>query len=1080
MKKIFNKTNLSISILLVIITTITIFPQRIIDKGKGNHNHTKKGFMDGNLVETVYYNFGEIGDWQNEPTRSGVWPKGSGHTYVDGVAVMVQAEAKAPGGQVIHPLESNYYEFTRKSPSGVTYGWWPLPGYANPFQSAIARSDDENTWPTSWPDRPSDWDGQWNGFFGKNIKNADLETFFVFDDNEDRDYINKVNFRPDAEDTTRGGLGMQVRARGFQWSQVLAEDVIFWYYEITNMTTTDYSKTLFAEYVDWGVGGHDNSSNNAGDYDEVLDIAYAWSTVPVGSPGNWSPVGYSAYAFLESPGISDDNQDNDDDGVTDERRENNAVNFITNIANDPFIRNADADTLRFRIFYGYSWRPHWDADENANWRTYTDANLNGSWDEAEPLNDDVGADGIGQYDEGYTGRDEGEGNGRPDQGEPNFGILDKDESDQLGLTGFAIFPVHRYELHNDEENWNALSALPSPHGQVLSGVNLGNYFSSYLFHMFGKNTYSGMTGTTEETGETQRFSMSLIYGIDTDDLFRRKRTVQSIYNANYHFAKPPEKPIVKAIPGDQKVTLYWDSRAELTFDAFYQKYNFEGYKIYRSTEANFIENKIITDANGVGVFRKPIVTFDLVDGVKGLHPIDVNGAKFSLGNDSGLRHSFTDTTVLNGQTYYYAVVAYDQGFTSTNIQGEQLGIPPSETTSIIKVDVNGNYKTDINTAVVTPRAPSAGFIPAQINNFTMSGPGTGSGSVSVVDPDSLKSFETYRIEFFDSAAYHNNPHPWYRIVNYSTNDTLQRMTRFSGNDVQTLVLQGFSINMKNDTNVVVDFANSGWVEGSSNDIVTIGFDPRYANSFLTKRVNYPSDFEILFTEPGQGDSSFPASSFFSSFPSNITIKNLTEGTEHFQFVYYDPNNDRLFNAGDAIFLAFGDSAGKRATTSSDLHVAWSITLAKDTTLAVSDQIEPAPGDKIRITTRKPFRTGEYFEFTTQKSDFNSALAVQDMDKIAVVPNPYVGAASWEPNAATSGRGERRVYFIHLPRKCSIRIYTISGNLVQSLNHDSALDDGQEPWDLNTKDGMSLAFGVYVFHVEAEGIGSKIGKFAVIK
>ena len=28
---------------------------------------------------------------------------------------------------------------------------------------------------------------------------------------------------------------MQVRARGFQWSQVLAEDVIFWFYEITNM-----------------------------------------------------------------------------------------------------------------------------------------------------------------------------------------------------------------------------------------------------------------------------------------------------------------------------------------------------------------------------------------------------------------------------------------------------------------------------------------------------------------------------------------------------------------------------------------------------------------------------------------------------------------------------------------------------------------------------------------------------------------------------------------------------------------------------------------------------------------------------
>ena len=91
-----------------------------------------------------------------------------------------------------------------------------------------------------------------------------------------RDYINQYNFRPDAGDSTRGGLGMQVRARGFQWSQVLAEDVIFWYYEITNMSTTDYPKTLFAQYVDWGIGGHDNSSSNLGSYDKVLNISYAW------------------------------------------------------------------------------------------------------------------------------------------------------------------------------------------------------------------------------------------------------------------------------------------------------------------------------------------------------------------------------------------------------------------------------------------------------------------------------------------------------------------------------------------------------------------------------------------------------------------------------------------------------------------------------------------------------------------------------------------------------------------------------------------------------------------------------------
>ena len=470
-----------VATILLVYSNLTI-GQRIVDKNKGDHNQTKKGYMDGNLAATVYYNFGEIADWQNEPSRSGVWPKGTNHTYVDGVAIIVQAEATDPAGKLIHPLETNYYEFTRKnSAQTITYGWAPLPGYSAPYGTEPARSDVSSTWPEIWPDRPPDWKGSWNGFFGKGVFNADVETYFVFDDNEDREYLLRNNFTPDANDPSRGGLSMQVRARGFQWSQVLAEDVIFWYYEITNMGTYDYEKTLFAQYVDWGIGGHDNSSNNAGDYNELLDMSYAWSVVPFGSPGNWSPVGLAGYAFLESPGVPDDSKDNDSDGLTDEKRNNNAAIFINDPNQDPFLRNAFQDTSTFRQFYGYSWRPHWDADENANWKSYLDVNANGIWDLGEPLNNDVGADGIGPFDEGYSGSDEGEANGRPDEGEPNFGILDKDESDQLGLTGFKIYAVHIYELDNDEENWTVLSGLPEPHGQSLIGVNLGQLFFKLSF-----------------------------------------------------------------------------------------------------------------------------------------------------------------------------------------------------------------------------------------------------------------------------------------------------------------------------------------------------------------------------------------------------------------------------------------------------------------------------------------------------------------------------------------------------------------------------------------------------------------------
>jgi hypothetical protein len=1080
---------INLIIIFCIYVPVELYAQVIVDKNKGHHNNTKKGYMDGNLVETAYYNFGEVADWLNEPSRSGIWPKGTNHTYVDGIAIIVQAETEDPLGNLIHPLETNYYEFTRHDPAtGVAYGWWALPGYDNPYISSPARSDDPQTWPSHWPDRLSDWDGLWNGFFGKGIKNADLETFFVFDDNEDREYIINNNFHPDGEDLERGGLGMQVRTRGFQWSQVLAEDVIFWYYEITNMGTTDYEKTLFAQYIDWGIGGHDNSSNNAGDYNELLDISYAWSTVSFGSPGHWSPVGLAAYAFLESPGISDDRDDNDQDGLTDEKRDNDPTTFIEDPNLDPFLLNPFQDTLNFKEFYGYSWRPHWDADENGNWRTYLDLDENGKWDEGEPLNDDVGADGIGPFDEEYEGSDPDgtEANGRPDQGEPNFGVLDKDESDQLGLTGFKIFAVHVYELNNDEENWEVLSALPQPHGQQLVGVNLANYFSSYLFHMFGRNSYSVITGEPQEAGETERFSMGLIFGIDLDDLFRRKKTVQQIYNANYRFAKPPDKPIIKAIPGDRRVTLYWDDRAEFTFDAFYQKFNFEGYKIYRSTEFAFLENKIITDAYGKPTFRKPIAQFDLVDGVKGLHPIDVNGALFNLGDDSGIKHAFIDTTVQNGQTYYYAVVAYDQGFTTVTIEGELEGIPPAETTSILKKDIIGNITTDINTAVITPRAPAAGYIAPEIKNFFGTGPGTGKISVRILDPDSVRNFHTYRLEFEDSTKYHNNSNPYFSLTDYTANDTLIHLQQIQSSDDQTPVKDGMSIEIQSDLNVVIDLEMTEWKIGNSNYIVQVGFDSRFSAAYSGKRVDYPADFEILFTAPGQGDTSFIAGTFFQPIPSNIIVHNLTEDIEHFQFLFRDINDNQLFDVdsnsanGDAIFMVVGDSAGKPAETWSEARISWSMTLVKDTVIAEEDQRPPQVDDVFKIATRKPFRTGEFFEFISQGQDFDVSKAQSDLNKITVVPNPYTGAASWEPISNTVGRGERRIYFINLPHQCTIRIYTMSGKLVDTIEHNSTIADGQEAWDLVSKDGMDIAYGVYVYHVDAPGIGEKIDKFAIIK
>jgi hypothetical protein len=78
------------------------------------------------------------------------------------------------------------------------------------------------------------------------------------------------------------------------------------------------------------------------------------------------------------------------------------------------------------------------------------------------------------------------------------------------------------------------------------------------------------------------------------------------------------------------------------------------------------------------------------------------------------------------------------------------------------------------------------------------------------------------------------------------------------------------------------------------------------------------------------------------------------------------------------------------------------------------------------------------------------------------------------------RGPRKVYFNHLPRECTISIYTVAGDLVQTLYHEAEMNNGQEHWDLTTKDNFPLAFGMYIYHVNAPGVGEKIGRFAIIK
>ncbi|MCG2717000.1 MAG: hypothetical protein L6422_12165, partial [Candidatus Marinimicrobia bacterium] len=70
---------------------------------------------------------------------------------------------------------------------------------------------------------------------------------------------------------------------------------------------------------------------------------------------------------------------------------------------------------------------------------------------------------------------------------------------------------------------------------------------------------------------------------------------------------------------------------------------------------------------------------------------------------------------------------------------------------------------------------------------------------------------------------------------------------------------------------------------------------------------------------------------------------------------------------------------------------------------------------------------------------------------------------------------------HLPAQCTIRIFTVSGVLVDKIEVNNSSDNGTTHWDMLTKEGLEIAAGMYIYHVKAKATGDeKVGKFAVIK
>lgn len=549
-------------------------------------------------------------------------------------------------------------------------------------------------------------------------------------------------------------------------------------------------------------------------------------------------------------------------------------------------------------------------------------------------------------------------------------------------------------------------------------------------------------------GEKVTFTVANIFGINKADLLANTKLCQTVYDLNYKTANPPAQPIVTAVPGDQQVTLYWDADpSESDVDGFTGTNAFEGYKIYRSDDRGLSWGDPITNELGIPVAYVPIAECDLVNDITGASPIDPH---FNLGSDTGLFHKYTNKNLKNGVEYWYAVCAYDRD----DLFEGTVPVPPMANPQ----QSNAYYPND-NTVAVIPQARQAGWSTSSVTAVTHpSGNSQGSISVDIVDPNEVVA-GTYEVSFVIDPDFGTLV-----TVTLGGSTVLDPTPVVGPDDPDVDKLSVF-----NGIRLIAVDAESGWNEDECGQVVGDNLDWGFWDFENPYGSGMSDDYEVRFTEGGS--IAWQYSDPYGPVNVPYEIWNITTGMQINNDVYdrgdesFDiPNRDYIFPTNTPY-----EPSAYISTWPDDYNYYFRFT--EGSTFEI--------GDIYRIVTYKPFSGEDKYEFTATAAIVDATK--EDLDNITVVPNPYAITSSYEYSQTP---WEKELQFHHLPDECTIRIFTLSGELVQILNHvegdDGYRGPGVQAWNLWTYNSQEVAFGVYIYHIDAKGIGKKLGKFAIIK
>ena len=656
--------------------------------------------------------------------------------------------------------------------------------------------------------------------------------------------------------------------------------------------------------------------------------------------------------------------------------------------------------------------------------------------------------------------------GNPEVG--YFGMVVLGTPFDLGVTDAHFFRDLTGSITpgEDKQMWPVMISDPTSKNFIgtasdyFHGTN--KHFDDFSLTGVGKNpgptnwSMYVVTGPfSMKAGQSFKTTLAFSAALNLEKLKKNFETAQALYLNKFIGPAAPPSPRIKAIPGDRKVTLYWDDISEKAIDPVTKVQDFEGYKIYRSQDQGSSWGQKITNSKGELVGFVPVAQFDKKNFITGADPI--NNYNY-LGDDTGIVHMWVDTTVYNGVNYSYTITAYDSGSVSKNLESLE--------------SARGTTAADYNLVDVTPHSNPIGYNPAQVTLEQIADVGNGVFKIDVADPKSLMA-DNYLITF--------NKAPADSFI-VSNERSKLILTKVPLNTDEMQVTQGLRIRIDGDskTGEVKSIKNSKGI----NVYGDVNTDPE--GKWSVKEVNKNSsantqargaDYEFRFTQKGSYASGLTGQNqpMVKKYQMPFEVWNVT-GTNTFQVncILVDKNANSKLDFGEELRIVNSPYIEKVDTTGTFNLLYWYYTITINTPANSGGRL-PVIGESFKIESYSQLTKGDSYRIKVIPPVISKdkALVENEINKVRVVPNPFIVSAAWE-----QVKNSKRLRFMFLPPDCTISIFTVRGEKVKSINH--ADNSGDEDWNLTNDSGVEVAFGMYIYVVQTPNGEKTVGKFAIIK